>query len=84
MTQALELGTVATSDNRQQCHCQLQWALMNPSLIAMDMINAIIVKRQSAHKTSIPLTRQGEPWQSTSEPQGSLADKRNKDIMRTS
>jgi hypothetical protein len=83
MTQALELGTVATNDNRQQCHCQLQWAQSKPSLIAMDTINAIIVKRQSAHETSVLLMRQEEPWQLASEPQGGLADERNKGIVRT-
>jgi hypothetical protein len=62
-TQASELGTVAPSDNRQQRHSQLRWAQSKPSLIAMDAINAIIVKRKSAHKTSILLMRQGEPWQ---------------------
>ncbi len=30
----------------------------------MDMINAIIVKCQSTHKTSFLLMQQGEPWQS--------------------
>ncbi len=30
----------------------------------MDMINAIIVKHQSAHKMSVLLLWQGEPWQS--------------------
>ncbi len=49
----------------------------------MDTIDAIIVKRQSAHKTSVLLTRQGEPWQLASEPQGGLANKHNKGIVRT-
>jgi hypothetical protein len=35
------------------------------SMIAMDAIDAIIVKRQRAHKTSVPLTRQEGQWQST-------------------
>jgi hypothetical protein len=54
--QALELGTVATRDNRQQRHCRLRWAQSKPSMIAMDAIDAITVKRQSAHKTSIRQT----------------------------
>ncbi len=62
--QASELDTVAPSNNRQQRHCQSRWARSKPSLIAMDTINAIIVKRQSAHETSVLLMRQGEPWQS--------------------
>jgi hypothetical protein len=62
--QASELGTVAISDNRQQHSRQLQWAQSKPSLIAMDVIDAIIVKRQSAHETSILLMRQREQWQS--------------------
>ncbi len=62
MMQALELGTVMTSNNRQKRHCQLQWVRLKPSLIAMDVINPIIVKRQSAHKTSVLLMGQGEPW----------------------
>ncbi len=61
MTQASELGTVATSDNRQQRHCQLRWAQLMPSMIAMDAIDVIIVKRQSTHKTSVRLTRRGGP-----------------------
>ncbi len=60
----MELGTVATSNNRQQRHRQSWWAWLKPSLIAIDAIKAIIVKRQSAHKTSILLMQQGEPWQS--------------------
>ncbi len=49
----------------------------------MDKIDAIIVKCQNAHKTSAPLMQQGEPWQSASEPQGGLADKHDKGVMRT-
>ncbi len=64
MTQALELGTVATSDNRQRHHHQSQWAQSKPSLIAIDATNAIIVKRQSTHETSVLLMQQGEPWRS--------------------
>ncbi len=64
MTQALELGTVAPSNNRQRCNHQSRWARSKPSLIAMDAINAIIVKRQSAHETSVLLMQWGEPWQS--------------------
>ncbi len=77
-TQALELGTVATSGNRQRCHHQSQWAWLKPSLIVMDAIDAIIVKCQSAHETCVPLMQRGEPWQSTSEPQGGLADNATK------
>ncbi len=62
-TQASELGTVAPSNNRQQCHRQLRWARLKPSLITMDGINAIIMKCQSTHKTSILLMQWGEPWQ---------------------
>ncbi len=64
MPQALELGTVAPSNNRQRRHCQSRWAWLKPSLIAMDAINAIIVKHQNTHKTSVLLLWQGEPWQS--------------------
>ncbi len=46
------------------------------------MINAIIVRCQSVHKTSVPLTRRGRPWQSALKPQGSLANKYNKCIMK--
>jgi hypothetical protein len=83
MTQALELGTVTTSNNKEQRHRQLQWAESKPSLIMMDAINAIIVKHLSAHKMSAPLTQQGELWQSASEPQGGLNDEHNKDVMKT-
>ncbi len=82
-TKASELGTVATSDNRQWRHRQLQWAQSMPSMIAMDAINAIIVKRQSAHETSVRLTQRGELWRWALEPQGGLADKRNKGVVRT-
>ncbi len=82
-TQALELGTAATSNNRQQRHHQLQWAWSMPSMIAMDAIDTIIEKRQSAHKTSVRLTRQGEPWRWASEPQGGLADEHDKGVVRT-
>jgi hypothetical protein len=54
-----------------------------PSMIAMDAINAIIVKPQSTHETSVWLTQQGEPWQWASEPQGRFADERDKGVMRT-
>ncbi len=64
MTQVLELGTVATSNNRQRRHCQSQWAQLKPSLIAVDTIDAIIVKHQSTHKMSFLLMQWGEPWQS--------------------
>ncbi len=64
MMQALELGTFATSNNRQWRHRQLQWARSKQSLIAMDAINAIIVKHQSTHETSVLLMSRGEPWQS--------------------
>jgi hypothetical protein len=47
----------------------------------MDAINAIIVKRQSAHEMSVPLMQQGEPWQLASEPQGGLANKHNKGVV---
>ncbi len=47
----------------------------------MNAINAIIVMRKSALEARAPLTRQGEPWQSALEPQGRLADERNKGIM---
>jgi hypothetical protein len=47
-----ELCAVATSDKRQQQHRQLQWTQLKPSPIAMDAINAIIVRCQSAHKRS--------------------------------
>ncbi len=60
--QASELGTVATSDNRQRRHPQSRWARSMPSMRAMDAINSIIVKCQSTHKTSIQLMQQGEPW----------------------
>jgi hypothetical protein len=50
----------------------------------MYVINAIIVKRQSAHKMSVPLMQQGELWRSASEPQGGLADKPNKGVVKTS
>ncbi len=53
-TQASELGTVATSNNRQLCHRQLQWAQSKPSQIAMDAINAIIVK--CGKKKTVPTT----------------------------
>ncbi len=81
--QASEIGTVATSDNRQRRHRQLQWAQSRPSLITMNAISTIIVKCQSAHETSVPLMQQGEPWQLALEPQGDLANERNKGIMRT-
>ncbi len=53
VTWALELCAVATSNNRRQQHCQLQWMQLKPSPIAMDAINTIIMRRQSAHKTSL-------------------------------
>ncbi len=53
-----------TSNNRQRRHCQLRWAWSKPLLIAMDAIEAIIVKRQSTHKMSILLMQRGESWQS--------------------
>ncbi len=62
--QASELDTVAPSNNRQQRHRHLRWTQSKPSLIAMDTINAIIVKRQSAHETSVLLMQRGEPWRS--------------------
>ncbi len=83
MTQASELGTVVTSNNRQRPHHQSRCAQSKPSLIMMDTIDAIIVKHQSAHKTSVPLMQRGKPWQLASEPQGGLADKCIKGIMRT-
>ncbi len=64
MLQASELGTVATRDNRQWRYCQSRWAQSKPSLIAMDAIDAIIVKYQSAHEMSVLLMQRGEPWQS--------------------
>jgi hypothetical protein len=51
-TWALELCAVATSGNRQWWHCQSQWMQLMPSPIAIDTINAIIVRRQSAHERS--------------------------------
>ncbi len=48
----LELIAVATSNNRQWRHCQSQWEQLKPSQIAMDAINAFIVRRQSAHERS--------------------------------
>jgi hypothetical protein len=84
MTQASEQGTVATSNNRQQQHHQLQWAQEKPSSIAMDAINAIIVMRKSTLEMRAPLTQQGEPWKSASEPQDGPSDKRDKSAMRTS
>ncbi len=83
MTQASELGTVATSDNRQWRHRQSRWAQSMPLMIAMDAINTIIVKRQSTQGMSVQLTRQGEPWQWALEPQGGLADERDKWVVRT-
>jgi hypothetical protein len=81
--QALEQGTVATDDNRQRHHCQLRWTQSKPSLIMMDKINTIIVKRQSAHKMSVSLMQQGEPWRLALEPQNGLTNERNKGIVRT-
>ncbi len=49
---ALELCAVATSDNRQQWHRHSRWTRLMPSPIAMDPINAIIVRRQDAHEKS--------------------------------
>ncbi len=82
-TQASELGTVATSNNRQQRHGQLQWARSIPSIIVMESINAIIAKGQSARETSVRLTRRGEPWWWASEPQGGIANERDKGVVRT-
>jgi hypothetical protein len=48
----------------------------------MDAINAIIVERQSAHKTSVSLTQQGELWQSAAELQGGLANEHDKGVVR--
>jgi hypothetical protein len=53
---ALELGVVATSNNSQQQHGQLQCTQLKPSPIAIDVINAIIVRRQSTHETSLSNT----------------------------
>ncbi len=53
MTWASELCAVATSNNRQQRHCQSQWAQLKPSPIVVDAIDAFIVRRQSAHKASL-------------------------------
>jgi hypothetical protein len=79
--QALEPGTVATSNNRQQSHHQPQWA--QSMIITMDEINAFIVMGKSALETRAPPMQQGESWQSSLEPQGGLANKHNKGIMRT-
>jgi hypothetical protein len=63
---------------------------MTPSPIAMgtikamiDAIKDIIVKCQSAHEMSVYITQQGELWQLASKPQGGLANKCNKGVMRT-
>ncbi len=82
-TKVSELGTVATSNNRQQHHRQLQLAQSKPSMITMDAIDAIIVKHQSPHETFVRITRRGELWQLASKPQGGLADKRDKGVVRT-
>ncbi len=50
MAWALEPGAVATCNNRQWQLHQSWWTRLRPSLIAMDAINAIVVRRQSAHK----------------------------------
>ncbi len=50
---ASELGVVATSNNSWQWHGQLQWMWLKPSPIAMVVINVIIVRRRSAHETSL-------------------------------
>jgi hypothetical protein len=52
-------------------------------MIAMDAIDAIIVKHQSAYKMSVPLMQQEEPLQLAMEPQGGLANICNKGVMRT-
>ncbi len=49
---ASELGTVVTSHGRWRCHCQLQWSQLMPSPIVLNVINAIIVRHQSSHKTN--------------------------------
>jgi hypothetical protein len=49
-------------------------------MIAMDAIDAIIVKRQSAHETSVCLTRRGELWQLALKPQGCLSDERDNGV----
>ncbi len=53
MAWASELGAFAKSNNRQQRHRQLQWTQLKPSPIAIDAINAIIMRRRSTHKTSL-------------------------------
>ena len=52
-----ELGVVATSNNIWRRHGWLRWTRLKPSPIAMDAINAIIVRRPSAHETTL-YTRQ--------------------------
>jgi hypothetical protein len=74
----------AATGNDAIANCNRCNQKSKPSLIAMDLFNAIIVKRQSAHETSIPLMQQGELWQLALEPQGGLANERNKGVMRTS
>jgi hypothetical protein len=54
-----------------------------PSLIMMDAADAIIVKHQSAHERSVHLTLWREPCWLALEPQGGLANKRDKGIGRT-
>jgi hypothetical protein len=83
MMQASELGTVPTSNNRQQQHRQSQWAQMKPWLITMNVFNTIIGMRKSTLKTRAPLTQWGEPWWSASEQQDSLANERIKGILST-
>ncbi len=56
MKWASELGIVATSNNSWRQHGQLQWMRLKPSLIALDAISAIIVRRQNNHKTSLSNT----------------------------
>ncbi len=50
---ASELGVVVTSNNSQQRHGQLRWTQWKSSPIAMNGINAIIVRRWSAHEMSL-------------------------------